>query len=84
MLIELLPEPKTYPYTMGPRCTKRVRSTGTDFYGRDPHKCARAARFKVNGRKYCTQHAGELALKHLLKEQEQLKQDPDIPKEQAL
>lgn len=37
--------------------------------GRDPSRCAAASVFVVNGKPYCRQHAGEVALRILMMQQ---------------
>lgn len=52
------------------RCSRKVRSTGTSYFNDDKTRCARLARFKIDGIAYCFQHAGEAALRHLISKQE--------------
>jgi len=47
------------------RCTQKVTSTGTHYFDGDKHICGRAARFEVDGKKFCTQHAGQVCLQHM-------------------
>ena len=50
------------------RCGKTVTSTGTHYFDGNKHQCGRAARFNINSKLFCTQHAGEFALKFLIDE----------------
>lgn len=67
MKVEQLPEPKTYPSVSGPRCSRLVKSTGTANFQKNNRRCARVARFKVDGVRLCEQHAGSAALSYFLK-----------------
>lgn len=50
----------------GQRCCRKVQSTGTAHFHGQKNRCARLATFKLNGVALCTQHAGEMSLKHLI------------------
>jgi hypothetical protein len=52
------------------RCSRIVRSTGTHYFEGHKNRCGRMARFKLDGVPLCTQHAGEMALRHLMKLQD--------------
>jgi len=52
------------------RCCHTVESTGTHFFDGNKHRCARMARFEVDGKMYCTQHAGQKALQFMLNQEE--------------
>lgn len=69
--IEELELPKPEKRWREQRCSRIVRSTGTTYFQGQKNRCGRIARFKVDGVPLCTQHAGEAALKHLLKQGEQ-------------
>lgn len=51
------------------RCTKAIRQSGTAFERRPDRHCDRMAVFKLDGKPFCVQHAGEVALKHLIDNQ---------------
>jgi len=55
------------PENIHPRCEK-IAGTGEGWYDGDPHRCAKYARYYIDGHKYCYLHAGDLALKHLMGE----------------
>ncbi len=46
------------------KCCRLNKSQGS--FRRDSNRCQRAARYDIDGLGYCTQHAGEAALNHLL------------------
>lgn len=75
MKVEEIPLPKNYVdrTLYAARCSRKVRSTGTGYFDNDKSRCARLARFKVNGVPYCIQHAGEAALRFVIAQQEPAK-----------
>lgn len=38
--------------------------------GKIPQHCQKVARYEIDGKGYCRQHAGQLALEHLIKQSE--------------
>lgn len=66
MNIKQLPEPRRYPSVTGPRCSKVVTSCGTGNFMYKSNRCARVARFDIDGIGLCEQHAGGAALGYLL------------------
>lgn len=48
------------------RCEQKVDSPGTWYFKGKQDQCARYARFLVDGIPMCSQHAGCLALKHVM------------------
>lgn len=51
------------------KCTKVIQTSGVAFDGKRKRTCDRRAMFKLKGDKFCVQHAGETALKHLIENQ---------------
>ena len=70
IMIDKLDLPEKIKRWQGQRCCRIVSSTGTHYFDDNKNRCARMARFRVNGINLCTQHAGEAALRHLISEQE--------------
>lgn len=70
MKIEPLDLPKQAKRWREQRCSKLVASTGTHYFEDHKEQCGRMARFKLDGVPYCTQHTGEMALRYLIKQQE--------------
>lgn len=72
MLIKEINAPKasSVQFHFANRCTKEVKSTGTGYFNNDKEHCSRVARFNIDGVELCTQHAGDLALKYLIKQQQ--------------
>jgi hypothetical protein len=52
------------------RRARKVNSSGTRYFDNNKARCARLARFKVNGVPLCFQHAGEAALRFVIAQQE--------------
>ena len=50
-------------------CSKKVKSCGT-FLNERMNRCDRFATVRVDGIPFCTQHAGEAALKYIMDNQE--------------
>jgi len=69
VLIENIPVPPAHrpEFLLAPRCSKSVKSTGTGYFDKEQQRCGRVARIKINGTELCHQHAGEWALKYLIK-----------------
>lgn len=65
--IELPPPEKRWKEK---RCSRIVRSTGTTYFQGRRNQCGRMARYKLDGVMFCVQHAGEMALKQLINQQE--------------
>jgi len=67
MKVKEIPLPKqgSIEYRHSERCCMKVKSFGTGYFSGRQGLCARVARFEMNGKKYCPQHAGYIALKHL-------------------
>lgn len=72
MKVEEIPLPKqgSIEYKQSDRCCMEVKSSGTGYFSGRQGLCARVARFKMNGKKYCPQHAGHIALKYLFDKNE--------------
>jgi len=68
MEIEKLELPKPERRWREQRCARITQSTGTAHFEGKKNQCGRMARFKLEGIPFCTQHAGEMALKHLISE----------------
>lgn len=66
MNIEKLELPKGAKRWREQRCCRVVKSTGTTYFDGQKNRCGRMARFKIDGIAFCTQHAGEVSLRHLL------------------
>lgn len=49
------------------RCEATTASSGTHYFPDGNRRCARFAAFDVDGKRLCKQHAGELALLHVIK-----------------
>ena len=59
--------PKQWKSRVKKRCTKTVTSTGTYHFDGNKYQCGRFAQFTIDRKYYCTQHAGQEALQHLIK-----------------
>jgi len=70
MKVKEIPLPKqgSIAYRRSDRCCQKVKSFGTGYFDGRQGLCARVARFKMNGKKYCPQHAGNKALEYLFNE----------------
>lgn len=62
----VLPAPHKRYLTKGTRCSRVVWSSGNGVSGKRSEKCRRYATYKIDGIKFCTQHAGEASLRYLL------------------
>ena len=51
---------------MRKRCCRKVESTGTGHYDGDKHRCAKPALYQIDGLNYCSLHAGQVAVHHLI------------------
>lgn len=71
MKIEQLELPGPLKRWKTQRCAKSVSSYGTHYFSGEKDKCARMARFKMNGVLLCKQHAGDAALEYLFNQQNQ-------------
>ena len=49
------------------RCAMIVESGGTGYWNGNKNRCARNAFFKIDEICYCSQHAGQIALVHVMK-----------------
>jgi hypothetical protein len=67
--VEKLELPENAKRWQEQRCCRIVKSTGTHYFDGNKHRCGRMARFKVDGIAYCTQHAGEAALRYVIEAQ---------------
>jgi len=68
MIIEELnlPAPSKRSMTKESRCSRVVRSTSTGVWNEYHSRCCRHATYSLDGVKLCSQHAGEMALRHLI------------------
>lgn len=51
------------------RCEEETLSTGTGPFPGSRRRCGRFALYEMDGKKYCKQHAGDVALSHVLRGQ---------------
>ena len=65
--IEHMPLPENNAQRLRQRCSRLVESGGTAHFDGQQNRCARHARFRFYGIPLCGQHAGEAALKTLMK-----------------
>lgn len=65
-----LPVPNKRSFLREKRCSRIVKSCGTRFSGKKKSRCGRFATFEIDGIEFCTQHAGEMALKYLLNKED--------------
>lgn len=61
-----LPVPYKRSLLRAHRCSRLVKSCGTGFFGKNQERCRRFATYEMDGVEFCTQHAGEMALRHLI------------------
>lgn len=66
--IEEIPLPKQggIDYKQSERCCFKVKSFGTGYFDGRQGQCSRVARFIIDGKKYCPQHAGHKSLQYLM------------------
>jgi len=69
MKVERIELSKPYYGHRDERCGKTVQTSGVAFDGKRKESCRRRAVFKLNGDRFCVQHAGETALRHLIDNQ---------------
>ena len=65
----VLPKPHKRSLAFERRCSQKVKSTGSGPFDKSQNQCGRFAKVTIGRKHYCAQHAGELALKHLINEQ---------------
>lgn len=70
MMIKEITLPDRYvERQLAKRCARKVATTSTAPFGGQVHRCARVARYDIDGVPLCKQHAGEAALEYLIKRQ---------------